>query len=297
MRPRTCSACVNGSAHARTARRAGWSGATSTASAVATTRSLVSCAGLPHQQLRATTSSALRVRSGSCESASSAAIRATDRDALGPGPAVLIGGLQQQGELRRLARAERQRPGLLEQSQREVRAPEVELQVCGLEQESSADARVRGQLGRALETSRRDRRRSAGHRARRSALEVRGHIGVGARAGGGAMPHAPLGVVGVSVGERRMCGSPLSIAGALLDRRADEGVPEPDGRPVRRDESRALCLLQRAGGERPAVERGRGDQRLGQGAALVERRDEQQGPRRLRKRSTPARRTCARACR
>ena len=107
-------------------------------------------------------------------------------------------------------------------------------------------------------------------------LQVGRDRGVGAGGGGRAVPGLPVGVVGEDLGQRGVRGVPGGHVSGLVDRRADQRVPEPQDLIVGFDEvgldggdevgDRRLGARDEAGGLHD----------LGRRAAVVGRRQQQQ---------------------
>ncbi len=202
------------------------------------------------------------------------------RDALRARPAVLVGGLEQERQPRALGVAERERPRLLEQGQREIGAPELECRLGRLQQQTAAARVIGRELRGALQRRRRLRRGTALQRSSGGGLERRSDLGVGSDACRRAVPHAAVGVGGVRVGERGVGGVLGGRRRDVVDGCSDERVAEAHDTVAHRDEPGCLRGVEPVHVHGRALDPGRGFQDLAEAARLAERRDEQDRARR-----------------
>ena len=117
-----------------------------------------------------------------------------------------------------------------QQGQRLLGRPRQLLGCRGFDRAPRSRARIERERDGALEQRGGGRHASARLRAAGRALQLVGHVVVGAERGLGAVPGTPVRIrVGIGgVGERPVCGAPVLGRRFLVDRRAEERMPERD---------------------------------------------------------------------
>jgi hypothetical protein len=209
--------------------------------------------------------------------------RGEGRDSLPTGPAVLIERLEPQGQPHPLLAAQRERLRLAELSQREVGAPELELDLGGAQEQASAIGCGIAQLRRPLERRRGGRRRATQQGPVGDVFEISRHLLVALCQRCCLVPHAAIRTRRIRSGQRPVAHLPLRGRGGVVNRSANQGVAKSQRPSVARDESGGFRRSDVIEGDRAVVGQRSRREDLTHTCAAVERGDQKQRAGRERK--------------